>query len=135
MEIKKSTLRWAIPVFLVIAVIGTIAVSSSIKKSKEERARQEVRDDIERRIDREYRSLKSSFDHYAETACDWDYSQSTREHAAKKMYELTGMFWHNGWSIYLPGEMKEKIEERKADVDRALREKAADNVRRELLGE
>lgn len=135
MEVKKSTLRWTILALLVIAVISTIVVSSSVKKSKEERERQEVRDDIERRIDREYRSLKSSFDHYAETACDWDYSESTREHAAKKMYELTGMYWHNGWSIYFPSEMKEKIKERKDEVDRALRAKAIENVRRELLGE
>lgn len=135
MKIKKSTLRWAIPALLVIAVLGTIVVSSSVKKSKEERARQEVRDDIERRIDREYRSLKSRFDHYAETACDWDYSESTREHAAKKMYELTGLLWHNGWRTYMPIEMKEKIEERKDQIDRALRAKAAENVKRELLGE
>lgn len=135
MEIKKSTLRWTIPVVIAVAIIGTVIVSSSIKKNKEERERQEVRDDIERRIDREYRSLKSSFDHYAETACDWDYSQTTREHAAKKMYELTGMYWHNGWSIYMPSEMREKIQERKSDIERTLQDKARENVRKELLGE
>lgn len=35
----------------------------------------------------------------------------------------------------MPIEMKEKIEERKNQIDRALRAKAAENVKRELLGE
>lgn len=135
MEIKKSTLQWAIPVVIVVAILGAVLISSAIEKSKEERARQELRDDIERRIDREYRNLKSSFDHYAEIACDWDYSESTREHAAKKMYELTGLYWHNGWSIYLPREMKEKISERKSEIKQILRAKASEKVRSELLGE
>lgn len=135
MEIKKSTLQWAIPVVIVVAILGAVLISSAIEKSKEERARQELRDDIERRIDREYRNLKSSFDHYAEIACDWDYSESTREHAAKKMYELTGLYWHNGWSIYLPREMKEKISERKSEIKQILRAKASEKVRSELLGD
>lgn len=135
MEIKKSTLRWAIPVAIVVAILAIVVISSSVKKHKEERARQELRDDIERRIDREYRSLKSSFERYAETACDWDYSESTREHAAKKMYELTGITWHDGWRIYMPSEMREKISERKSDIEIALRARASKNVSKELLGE
>lgn len=135
MEIKKSTLQWAIPVFIVFAILGAVLISSAVEKNKEERARQELREDIERRIDREYKNLKSSFDHYAEIACDWDYSESTREHAAKKMYELTGLYWHNGWSIYLPREMKEKISERKSEIKQILRAKASEKVRSELLGD
>ena len=135
MVIKKSTLRIAIPIFLVAIIVGAIVISSRVKKNKEERARQELKDDIDRRIDREYRSLKSSFDYYAEIACDWEYSQSSREHATKKMYELTGIKWHNGWSIYMPKEMKEKITERKTEIEQALRSKASDNVWKELLGE
>lgn len=133
MVIKKSIIRFSIPVLIVAVIIGSIAIISKVKKSKEERARQELIEDIERKIDREYRSLKSSFDYYAEIACDWDYSNSTREHAAKKMHELTGFIWHDGWSIYLPNEMKAKIYERKTEIDQALRVKATDNIWKELL--
>lgn len=131
MEIKKSTLRWVIPVVIVTAVLGAVLISSAEKKNKEERTIQELRNDIER----EYRNLKNSFYYYAEIACDWDYSQSTREHATKKMYELTGLYWHNGWRIYPPNEMKEKISERKSEIEKALRLKASENVRAALLGE
>ena len=133
MVIKKSTLLFAIPVLIIAITIGTIAITSKVKKNKEERARQELKEDVERRIDLEYRNLKSSFDYYAEIACDWDYSKSTREHAAKEMHELTGIIWHDGWSIYMPNEMKVKITERKTDIDQALRIKASENVWKELL--
>lgn len=134
MEIKKTTLFWAIPVAIAAIVIGAIVISSAVEKNKKERAQQELRDDIERRIDREYRSLKSSFDYYAEIACDWDRSDYSRDHAAKKMYELTDIIWNDGWRSYRPYEMKEKIRERKTEIEQSLRSKARQKVRNEYLG-
>ena len=134
MEIKKTTLFWAIPVAIAAIVIGAIVISSAGEKNKKERAQQELRDDIERRIDREYRSLKSSFDYYAEIACDWDRSDYSRDHAAKKMYELTDIIWNDGWRSYRPYEMKEKIRERKTEIEQSLRSKARQKVRNEYLG-
>lgn len=134
MEIKKTTLFWAIPVAIAAIIIGAIAISSAVEKNKKERAQQEFRDDIERRIDREYRSLKSSFEYYAEIACDWDRSDYSRDHAAKKMYELTDIIWNDGWRTYRPYEMKEKIQERKTEIEQSLRSKARQKVRNEYLG-
>ena len=133
MEIKKTTLFWAIPVAIAAIIIGAIVISSAVEKNKKERAQQEFRDDIERRIDREYRSLKSSFEYYAEIACDWDRSDYSRDHAAKKMYELTDIIWNDGWRTYRPYEMKEKIQERKTEIEQSLRSKARQKVRNEYL--
>ena len=133
MEIKKTTLLWSILVAVVAIIIGAVLISSKVKENKKERARQELRDDIERRIDREYRNLKSSFDYYAEIACDWDRSDYSRDHAAKKMYELTGITWHDGWRTYMPSEMKIKISERSFDIKQSLRSKAKEKVRKEYL--
>lgn len=134
MIVKKTTLYWVIPTLIVLLTAGTLIITSAQKKKNEERERQVFRESIERSIDREYRHLKSEFDHYAEITCDWDYSDDFRDRAARKMYELTGITWHNGWHTYYPSEMRDKIAERQDDVRRALQSKATENVRNELLG-
>lgn len=135
MEIKKTTLLWSIPIVVVVIIIGVVVISSKVKDNKKERARQELRDDIDRRIDREYRNLKSSFDYYAEIACDWDRSEYSRDHAAKKMRELTDISWHDNSGIsvipYVPSEMKRKISEKSSEIKQALRSKAREKVREE----
>ena len=128
MEIKKSTLRLAIPIVIVLTIISVVAISSAVKKSKEDRERQEFRADIERAIDREYRSLKREFDYYAESYFD-SYSSYAREHALGKMRQLTGLFRS---SSYIS---RHEIEMQKDEIDKALRAKATDNVINGMLGE
>lgn len=137
MEIKKSTIRWVLPIAIVAIVLCAISSSVIIKKNKEKREQQEIRDDIQRRLDREYRNLKKDFNYYAEIACDWDNSLSYRRRAAGKMYQLTGISWldDGGFDICTPSVMRARIEDEKDAIDIGLRLKASENIEKELLGE
>ena len=72
--------------------------------------------------------LKSEFEYYAKIVCDYSYSTDMRSFALGEINQMTGMYWSSDY--FFSWNYKDQLE----DIDRALRERAKENVREEYFG-
>lgn len=90
MQVKKSHLIIFCIVAVILIISGLIGYDVYEKKAEKERATQELKEDFEREVERQYKSLKYDYESYCKTLSDYDYSSSLRRRYIGKINDLLG---------------------------------------------
>ncbi len=78
MVVKKRTLYVCVLIIAILGLVTFFAYSSYSEKRNEKLRTQELKETIEREIDREYRRLVDRMDSDAKSAMDYEYSYDFR---------------------------------------------------------
>lgn len=90
MQVKKSHLIIFCVVATALIIACVIGYNVYENKVEKERASQELKEDFEREVERQYKSLKHEYESYCETLSDYDYSSSFRDRYISKINNLLG---------------------------------------------
>lgn len=90
MQVKKNHLIVFCAVVVILIISGVIGYNVYEKKAEKERASQELKEDFDREVERQYKSLKHEYESYCETLSDYDYSSSFRSRYVSKINDLLG---------------------------------------------
>lgn len=90
MQVKRSNLIIFCVVAMLAIVGGIIGYNIYETKAEKERASRELKEDFEREVERQYKSLKHDYESYCETLSDYDYSSSFRSRYISKINSLLG---------------------------------------------
>lgn len=103
MQVKKRTLYIVCPILIVIFIVSYIGYYKYEKRKAEERDRIELKKDLDKIVEREYKSLLREYKDIVETIENYDYSSKFR---GKYLYKLNNLlespnrYTKNGSYIY-----------------------------------
>lgn len=129
MQVKKSHLIIFCVTLVCLIAGSTLWYISHEKKQEKERAAQELKEDFEKEVERQYKSLKYDYDSYCETLSDYDYSYSFRERYVDKLNQLLGENWYNSVSDFNSSNFYRKSD----DLD-LLRQQARQKAYNRFMG-
>lgn len=129
MQVKKSHLIIFCIVAAVLIIAGTLGYNAYENKVEKERASQELKEEFEREVERQYKSLKHEYESYCETLSDYEYSSSFRDRYISKINNLLGeRRYEDVWDFNSSNSYKKSV-----DLD-LLRQQATQKAYSRFLG-
>ena len=88
MIVKKKNLIMVCIAVSISVIVASIAISAYVRKTSEEREKQELMDKFNRAVDREYKYLEREYNSIVDVIKDYDYSDSFRWKYVIKLSDL-----------------------------------------------
>lgn len=136
MEIKVKTLKKCIIIASTLLIISIISYNIYDKKRIEEMRKIEMKKDLEKAIDREYKSLYSEYNSIIETIRNSDYSGNFRHkylYKLNKILELPNRYTKYGSTYGDLNDFEEELEKNKEDDKAILKSIAIRNVYKRIF--
>lgn len=138
MEVKVSTIKKLIPLFLILSVISVVSYNIYNEKRIEKLREIEIKKDLEEAIDREYKSLLIEYNSIVETIQDYNYSTVFRSrylYKLNKLLEKPNRYTKEGGSYYDLNNFEEEFKNNITEDKEILRILAARNVYKNIIGD
>lgn len=124
MIVKKRNLIIVCIVLSVSVIVATVVISAYIRKSNEERERQELMDKYNRAVDREYKNLKREYNSIVDVIKDYDYSDSFRWKYVIKLSDFVDEYEYRNLYPYDFSSIISRIKNNKEKDMKTLKTKA-----------